>query len=114
MPDTNPSLRQYDPAQLLDAVSAKLLLKNDASLARMLEVQPPMLSKIRHRRLPVGSALLIRFHEVTGLPIAQLRALMGDRRAAHRIGARPGPLRPDQATLHGISQDKRRHPPQSA
>ena len=93
MPDTNTSLRHYDPAHLLDAVSAQLLLKNDASLARMLEVQPPMLSKIRHRRLPVGSALLIRFHEVTGLPIAQLRALMGDRRAAHRLGTRPGPPR---------------------
>ena len=98
MSDTKPSLRQYDPASLLDAVSAQLLLKNDASLARMLDVQPPMLSKIRHRRLPVGSALLIRFHEVTGLPIAQLRALMGDRRAAFRIGARPGLRRPREAS----------------
>ena len=50
----------YDPNHLLDALIEKLHLKNDAALSRALEVAPPVISKIRHRRLPVGASLLIR------------------------------------------------------
>lgn len=75
----------YNPNNLLDALMIKLDTKNDAALARLLEVAPPVLSKIRHRRIPVAASLLIRMHEVTGLPIRELRNLMGDRRQKHRI-----------------------------
>jgi len=63
----------------------KLHLKNDAALSRALEVAPPVISKIRHRRLPVGASLLIRMHEVSELSIRELRELMGDRREKFRI-----------------------------
>lgn len=79
------SQRQYDPNQLLDALIRKLALKNDAALARALEVAPPVISKIRHHRLPVGASLLIRMHEVSGMSIYELREEMGDRRAKFRI-----------------------------
>ena len=86
MEPTSSSLpTSYDPNHLLDALIAKLSLKNDAALARVLEIAPPMISKIRHRRLPVGAALLIRMHEVSNLPISELRSLMGDRRQKYRI-----------------------------
>jgi hypothetical protein len=75
----------YDPNHLLDSLIDKLHLKNDAALSRALEVAPPVISKIRHRRLPVGASLLIRMHEVSDLTIAELRALMGDRRQKFRI-----------------------------
>jgi plasmid maintenance system antidote protein VapI len=75
----------YDPNRLLDALIVKLSLKNDAALSRALEVAPPVISKIRHRRLPVDAALIIRMHEVTGLSIRELRDLMGDRRAKFRL-----------------------------
>jgi hypothetical protein len=75
----------YDPNRLLDALIEKLHLKNDAALSRALEVAPPVISKIRHRRLPVGASLLIRMHEVTHLSIRELRELMGDRREKFRI-----------------------------
>jgi hypothetical protein len=65
-------------------------LKNDAALARALEVAPPLISKIRHRRLPVGASLLIRMHEVTDLPVHELRELMGDRRQKYRISDMQG------------------------
>ena len=61
--------------QLLDAVMTKLGLKNDAALARTLEVAPPVISKIRHGRLPVGATLLIRMHEVTDIAIRELKAI---------------------------------------
>jgi hypothetical protein len=75
----------YDPNNLLDSLIKKLNLKNDAALSRALEVAPPVISKIRHRRLPVGASLLIRMHEVSDLSIAELRVLMGDRREKFRI-----------------------------
>src|SRR3546814_15048298 len=56
---------EYDPNHLLDSLIEKLHLKNDAALSRVLEVAPPVISKIRHRRLPVGASLLIRMHEVS-------------------------------------------------
>lgn len=76
----------YSPDRLFDAVSLRLKVKNDANLARVLEVNAPIISKMRHRRLPVGAAMLIRMHEVTGLQIADLQELMGERRGKFRIG----------------------------
>ena len=84
------SEREYDPNRLLDALIEHLRLKNDAALARALEVAPPVISKIRHRRLPVGAALLIRMHEVSELTISDLRFLMGDRRKKFRISDSQG------------------------
>jgi hypothetical protein len=81
---------QYDPNNLLDKVLDKLKLKNDAALARVLEVGPPVISKIRHHRLPVGASLLIRMHEVTDLSILELRKLMGDRRSKFRVSSASG------------------------
>lgn len=80
----------YDPNRLLDTLIEKMRLKNDAALSRLLEVAPPVISKIRHRRLPVGASLLIRMHEVTDLSIKDLRILMGDRRSKFRISDKQG------------------------
>lgn len=68
---------QFDaiPAQLLDAVTRRLALKNDAALARKLGVPPPVISKIRSRRLPVRSSLLVRLLELTELHIRDLYRL---------------------------------------
>jgi hypothetical protein len=76
----------YDPNHFVDQLSARLKVKNDAALCRQLGVSPPLISKIRHLRLPIGASLLIRVHEVTGLAIGELRTLMGDRRSKYRIG----------------------------
>lgn len=79
------SQQTYDPNRLLDALIERLNLKNDAALSRALEVAPPVISKIRHARLPVGASMLIRMHEESGLSIRELRNLMGDRRNRLRI-----------------------------
>lgn len=88
----------YDPNRLLDTLLEKMSLKNDAALSRALEVAPPVISKIRHRRLPVGASLLIRMHEYTGISIRELRDLMGDRRTKYRLSDVQGkPKTPEQA-----------------
>lgn len=86
----------YDPNHLLDVMLEKLKLKNDAALSRALEVAPPVISKIRHRRLPVGASMLIRLHEVSDLSVAELRELLGDRRQKYRLSAVQG--RPKQGS----------------
>ncbi|MES2934015.1 MAG: hypothetical protein V4805_11080 [Pseudomonadota bacterium] len=70
----------YDPDHLFDTLIKQLGLKNDAVLSRVLEVAPPVISKMRHRTLPIGATLLIRMHEESGLSILELRRLMGDYR----------------------------------
>lgn len=97
--ETVPSstLSSYNPNNLLDALIIRLDVKNDAALARVLEVAPPILSKIRHRRIPVAASLLIRMHEITGLPIRALRDLMGDQRQKYRISQVQG--KPDDMEL---------------
>jgi plasmid maintenance system antidote protein VapI len=74
----------YNPNALLDALIAKLELKNDAALARALGCAAPVLSKIRHNRIPIGATLLIRAHELTGQSVGTLRDMMGDRRERYR------------------------------
>src|SRR3569623_2569715 len=81
---------KYDPDNLLASIIGKLRLKNAAALSRALEVAPPIISKIRHRSLPVGASLLIRMHEVTDLSIRDLRDLMGDRRSKQRVSSVQG------------------------
>lgn len=92
-------IRDYNPNKMLDALRDRLKVKNDAALSRTLEVAPPVISKIRHRRLPVGAALLIRIHEVTGLNIVDLRYLMGDRRSKFRINDMQGRPKLDNAPV---------------
>src|SRR5262245_54321151 len=85
----------YNPDNLLNALIERLNLKNDAALARALEVAPPVISKIRHRRLPVGASMLIRMHEVSNLEIRELRELMGDRRNKYRFSDSQGKPKSD-------------------
>lgn len=52
---------------LLDSVISKTgAIRNDADLARALEVAPPILSKIRHGR-PVGDGLRLKFMRTFGV-----------------------------------------------
>lgn len=60
----------------LDTLILTMTLKNDAALSRVLEVAPPVISKIRHGALPVGATLLISAHEESGLSIREMKAVL--------------------------------------
>jgi len=75
--EKSPTQADYDPNPLLDALIKKLKLKNDAALARELDVTAPVISKIRHRTLRVGATMLVRMHEASELTVQELRNLMG-------------------------------------
>ena len=65
----------FVPNKLLDTLIERLQLKNDAELCRVLEVQPPIISKIRHRKLNVGATILLRMHEKSDMSIRELNEL---------------------------------------
>lgn len=60
----------------LDLLLVTMTVKNDAGLSRVLEVAPPVISKIRHGRLPVGASMLISAHEESGLSIKEMKAIL--------------------------------------
>lgn len=67
----------YDPNRLLDFIMELRECRNDAALSRELQLSPPVISKIRNRRLPVTANILLRIHDVTEQPVNKLRELMG-------------------------------------
>lgn len=77
---------QYDPNHLLNTVSESLEVQNDAELASALEIPRPLLGKIRLGKQRVGATILLRMQELSGIPIRRLRAILGERRAAFRVG----------------------------
>jgi len=67
------------PNEFLDAMRQLLQLKSDAALARMVGVKYPVISKIRHRRLPVGATILMRLLEMTDLSLRDFLRLTLER-----------------------------------
>jgi len=76
---------RYNPERLLDAVTAILNVKNDAALARALEVAGPVIHRIRRRHTPVRASILMRMQDASGIPIGELRAILGDKRKTFRM-----------------------------
>lgn len=67
----------YNANGLIDAMIDKHDLKNDAALARLLKVAPPVISKIRHNGLPVGATFILKCHEIAGLSVENVRSFIG-------------------------------------
>lgn len=62
---------------LLDKLTDKLKLKNDAALARVMKVSPPVISKLRNGFLPFGPTYIIMAHELTGWTIREIKEWLG-------------------------------------
>lgn len=75
----------YDPGRLFNALQARLKLRSDAALARVMEVPTLLVKLVRLREIPVTPELLIRMEEISGWTGRQLRDMMGDRRRKFRF-----------------------------
>lgn len=64
-------------SKLLDIVGDKLDAKNDAHLSRLLETQPPLLSKLRSHARVLGPTMIIRIHELTGMSVRDIKEFVG-------------------------------------
>jgi transcriptional regulator with XRE-family HTH domain len=67
-----------NPPGWIDRLREMKHLHSDAQLCRVLQVPPPMISKIRTGRINVSAGLMIRIHEVFQLPISELRRMMSE------------------------------------
>lgn len=70
----NQGEKEMSGTSLVDELRRELKVKNDAALARVMEVAPPVISKLRGG-VPLGNTLLIRIHECTGWPVKHIRDL---------------------------------------
>ena len=50
-------------------------IRNDRHLAARLDVSTPVISRIRNGKCAVSAEIMIRVHEVFGLPIADIKEL---------------------------------------
>ena len=61
--------------KLIDHLLGILGLKNDAELALALNCDAPVVSMWRHRRRPLGAVYIIRIHELSGMAVADIKAM---------------------------------------
>ena len=72
--------------QLLDLVIQTAQLKNDSALARELRVHTAVISNIRHGLQNVGPALIVRIHDLTEMPVRDIKASLGLRSLPSLVG----------------------------
>ena len=90
-PDHPGTGEEYDPGLLLNAIMERMHLSEDAELASRLRIDRRVLGQIRERRLQISGSMLMQMQEATGITIAELRLILGDRR--NRRGT---PCKPEQ------------------
>jgi hypothetical protein len=64
------------PHPLLDTLLVQLDVPTDALLGRKLGIPAPTLSKIRRRHIGVSPFLILKVHELSGLPVPVIRNLL--------------------------------------
>lgn len=62
---------------LIDTIIKSQYLKNDAALATAISVTAPVISKLRHGRMPLGATVILSIHEAFDMPIREIKALAG-------------------------------------
>jgi plasmid maintenance system antidote protein VapI len=77
--------KSYKPAALFDTMMARLSLKNDAAISRLLQLPPPIISKVRSKQVSITAATVLRIHDVTGWTISDIRSLMGVKSSVQSI-----------------------------
>lgn len=65
----------FDQNVLMDYLLNSQRLKNDSALSRALDVSPPVISKIRNHRLPIGATLKLRMMRVFGISLEKIDEL---------------------------------------
>lgn len=74
-----------DQNAIIDKLIDVMKLKNDAALSRALSYPPPVVSKIRHNRLPIGPSFILRAHLVSGMDAKSLMELAGFKHPFHEL-----------------------------
>lgn len=68
----------YNPLKLFDTVMDDLGIHTHLALSKELQYHSSEISKIIHQNVAISYKCVLRIHEMTGMPIIDIRALMGD------------------------------------
>lgn len=63
--------------ELLNKMAKEFRLKNDAAVAKFLDLAPPVVSKIRNGKLEVGASVILRVMKATAYTLDDVEALLG-------------------------------------
>ena len=87
-PDSAGDGEDYDPELLLNSLMTRMHLTEDAELAKRLRMDKRLLRQIRDRRLQISGSMLMLMQEASGVTIAELRRILGDRRSTSRMACK--------------------------
>lgn len=79
---------EYDPQLLLNSLMERMHLTGDGELAKRLRMDKRLLGQIRERRLQISGSMLIQMQEASGITIAELRRILGDKRSRSRMACK--------------------------
>lgn len=63
--------------ELLNKMAKEFRLKNDAAVAKFLDLAPPVVSKIRNGKLEVGATVVIRVMRATKWDLDEIENFLG-------------------------------------
>lgn len=69
-----------NPHILFDTIIKEFDLKNDAALAKFLDVSAPVISKIRSNKLNIGGDYILRVYDKTGWHIDDIRDMLKEQK----------------------------------
>jgi len=72
------SMAKYKPAYFLAQMIKSLGLNSMGELSIKVDIDPALLCKMRQGNIPIRGQHILRFHEVTGLSVKELRLILGD------------------------------------
>jgi hypothetical protein len=70
----------YSPTHFLDELKQRFNFSSDASMCRTFDISPSTISKVRHLKIAVSPEIFLKIHDMTDIPIFELRKMMQDNR----------------------------------
>lgn len=67
----------YHPKALIDHVKQVLGVKRDYELVKFVGFNASVISKVRNKRKLLSDELLLALHDATGIPIKEMKQMMG-------------------------------------
>ena len=60
---------------LIDYLLERFNLGTDAALARMMELQPPVISKMRHGKMSLTPSFILKVHDTFDIPVKEIKQI---------------------------------------
>ena len=75
MQEKSKALIDYQPNALIDHLITRFNIRTDAALAKMMELQPPTISKMRHGKMSLTPNFILKVHDTFDIPIKDIKKI---------------------------------------